>query len=94
MICHCDCCHYTFDPANYHMADCLPERYPDCGKQLIHGHRAVRPATKEEIADYIQIQKELEEDTETANIHKEAADHESHSYITYRTNLCQSHIRL
>lgn len=90
MICHCDCCHYTFDPTDYHMADRLPDRCPDCGKQLIHSHFAVRPATKEEIADYIQIQKKLEADTELSNLHEEAG-HENSYYGPRGTGLCQSH---
>ena len=56
MICHCDYCHYTFDPADYHMAEQLPERCPDCGKLTAHGHPAVRIATEAEIMDYRQIQ--------------------------------------
>jgi len=93
MICQCDCCHYTFDTASYHMAEQLPDRCPDCGKQMLQGYPAVRTATEAEITDYRRIQKELkEEKLHTAG--KEAAGHESHSYISHGTDLCQSHVRL
>ena len=83
----CDACHYCFT------AEQLPERCPDCGKQEVHGHPAVRTAAEAEITDYRRIQKELkEEELHTAG--KEAAGHESQSYISHGTDLCQSHVRL
>ena len=93
MICHCDYCHYTFDPADYHMAEQLPERCPDCGKLTAHGHPAVRIATEAEIMDYRQIQMELNEE-ESHAAGKEAAGYESDSYISHGANLRQSHVRL
>ena len=83
----CDACHYCFT------ADQLPERCPDCGKLTAHGHPAVRIATEAEIMDYRQIQMELNEE-ESHAAGKEAADHESHSYISHGTDLRQSHVRL
>lgn len=53
MICFCDCCHYTFSAAS------LPDRCPDCGKQIHNGVPAVRAATAKEIADYERIRQEL-----------------------------------
>lgn len=50
----CNACHYCFTDSR------LPDRCPDCGKQTFQGDPAVRTATEKEIADYIQIQKELE----------------------------------
>lgn len=93
MICHCDYCHYTFDPADYHMAEQLPDRCPDCGKQIVHGYPAVRIATEAEITDYRRIQMELNEE-ELRTAEKEATDYESHSYISHGTDLRQSHVRL
>lgn len=54
----CNACHYCF--TDHH----LPGQCPDCGKQTFQGEPAVRSATKEEIADYIRIQKELELENE------------------------------
>ena len=83
----CDACHYCFT------AKMLPDRCPDCGKQSMHGHPAVRAATEAEITDYRRIQMELKkEELRTAG--KEAADHESHFYISHGTDLRQSHVRL
>ena len=83
----CDACHYCFT------AEQLPDRCPDCGKQMLQGRPAVRIATEAEITDYKRIQMELnEEELRTAG--KEAADHESHSYISHGTDLRQSHVRL
>ena len=83
----CDACHYCFT------AEHLPDRCPDCGKQMLQGYPAVRIATEAEITDYKRIQMELnEEELRTAG--KEAADHESHSYISHGTDLRQSHVRL
>ena len=65
----------------------------DCGKQKIHGHKAVRQATKPEIMEYIQIQKELQEDADLYVARKEA-NHENHSYCSHRADLRQSHIGL
>ena len=83
----CDACHYCFT------AEQLPERCPDCGKQEVHGHPAVRMATQAEIMDYRQIQMELNEEASHA-AGKEAAGYESDSYISHGTNLRQSHVRL
>ena len=83
----CDACHYCFT------AEHLPDRCPDCGKQMLQGYPAVRIATEAEITDYKRIQMELkEEELRTAG--REAAGHESYSYISHRTDLRQSHIRL
>lgn len=83
----CDVCHYCFT------AKMLPDRCPDCGKQRMHGHPAVRAATGAEITDYRRIQMELkEEELRTAG--KEAADHESHFSLSHGTDLRQSHVRL
>lgn len=49
----CDACHFCFK------ASILPNRCPDCGKQMIGILPAVRMATEEEIADYVRIRKEL-----------------------------------
>ena len=54
----CNACHYCFVDGH------LPDLCPDCGKQIYRGNQAVRPATEQEIADYIQIQKELELENE------------------------------
>ena len=55
---YCDACHYCFT------AERFPDRCPDCGKQEVRGHPAVRNATGEEIAEYQRIQAEIErEDT-------------------------------
>lgn len=60
MICFCDCCHYTFSAAS------LPDRCPDCGKQIHNVEPAVRSATAKEIADYERIRQELmEEEADT-----------------------------
>ena len=83
----CDACHYCFT------AEQLPERCPDCGKLTAYGHPAVRIATEAEIMDYRQIQMELNEE-ESHDAGKEAAGYESDSYISHRTDLRQSHIRL
>lgn len=56
MICFCDCCHYTFS------ASSLPNRCPDCGKQIHNEKPAVRAATGKEIAEYERIQQELMEE--------------------------------
>lgn len=93
MICQCDCCHYTFDTVRYHMAEQLPDRCPDCGKQIVHGYPAVRMATEAEIMDYRQIQMELNEE-ESHAAGKEVAGYESDSYISHRTDLRQGHVRL
>ena len=53
---YCNACHYCFG------ADALPDRCPDCGKQIHNSSPAVRPATDQEIADYIRIQKEIKND--------------------------------
>lgn len=91
MICQCDCCHYTFDTVRYHMAEQLLDRCPDCGKQMVQGHPAVRAATEAEIINYRRIQMELnEEELRTAG--KEAAGYESHSYSSHGTGLRQSHV--
>ena len=83
----CDACHYCFT------AEQLPDRCPDCGKQMLQGYPAVRIATEAEITDYRRIQIELnEEELRTAG--KEATDYESHSYISHVTDLRQSHVRL
>mgnify|MGYP001861453745 FL=1 len=83
----CDACHYCFT------AEMLLDRCPDCGKQEVHGRPAVRAATEAEIINYRRIQMELkEEELRTAG--REAAGHESYSYISHRTDLRQSHIRL
>ena len=68
----CDACHYCFT------AEQLPDRCPDCGKQMLQGHPAVRIATEAEITDYKRIQMELNEE-ELCTAGKEASDHESHS---------------
>lgn len=56
MICFCGYCRYTFP------ADSLPDRCPDCGRQIHNGEPAVRAATAKEIADYERIQQELMEE--------------------------------
>lgn len=56
MIFFCDCCHYTFSAAS------LPDRCPDCGKQIYSDNPAVRAATAKEIAEYERIQQELIEE--------------------------------
>lgn len=53
MICFCDCCHYTFSAAS------LPDRCPDCDKQIHNEKPAIRVATAKEIAEYERIQQEL-----------------------------------
>ena len=54
----CDACHYCFT------AELLPDRCPDCGKQMSHGRPAVRAATVKEIDEYQRIRAETErEDT-------------------------------
>lgn len=54
----CDACHYCFT------AERLPDRCPDCGKQMAYGHPAVRTATEKEIDEYQRIRAEIErEDT-------------------------------
>ena len=83
----CDACHYCFTAEQH------PDRCPDCGKRIVHGHPVVRMATEAEIMDYRQIQMELNEEQSHA-AGKEAAGYESDSYISHRTNLCQGHIRL
>lgn len=50
MICHCQCCRYTFS------CDSLPDSCPDCGKA------AVRSATDSEIRDYERIRAEIAEE--------------------------------
>ena len=83
----CDACHYCFT------AEQLPDRCPDCGKQMLQGHPAVRIATEAEITDYRRIQMELNEE-ELRTAEKEATDYESHSYISHGTDLRHSHVRL
>ena len=83
----CDACHYCFT------AEQLPDRCPDCGKQMLQGHPAVRIATEAEITDYRRIQMELNEE-ELRTAEKEATDYESHSYSSHGTDLRQSHVRL
>lgn len=56
MIFFCDCCHYTFSAAS------LPDRCPDCGKQIHNEKPAVRAATTKEMAEYERIQQELMEE--------------------------------
>lgn len=53
MIFFCDCCHYTFS------ATSLPDRCPDCGKQIYNDKPAVRAATAKEVDEYVKIRKEL-----------------------------------
>lgn len=83
----CDACHYCVTAGR------LPYRCPDCGKQDAHGRPAVRAVAEAGSTDYRWIQMELnEEGLRTAG--KEAAGHESHSYISHGTDLRQSHVRL
>lgn len=56
MIFFCDCYHYTFSAAS------LPDRCPDCGKQIYNDMPAVRAATAKEIAEYERIHQELMEE--------------------------------
>lgn len=56
MIFFCDCCHYTFSAAS------LPDRCPDCGKQIYNDKPAVRAATTKEMAEYERIQQEFIEE--------------------------------
>lgn len=56
MIFFCDCCHYTFSAAS------LPDRCPDCGRQIHKEKPAVRAATAKEISEYERIQQELMEE--------------------------------
>jgi len=67
MICFCDCCYYAFSAAS------LPDRCPDCGKQIHNDKPAVRAATAKENADYERIRQELMEE--------ESGEHDKgHSY--------------
>lgn len=50
----CDACHFCFE------ADALLDRCPDCGKQIHNEKPAVRAATAKEVAEYIKIKNELE----------------------------------
>ena len=68
----CEACLYTF------AADNIPERCPDCGKQvvarrlsvdgktLVRDYPAVRPATKSEITQYKAVQAEIAEEEAAA----------------------------
>ncbi len=58
MICHCDACNYTFDASVLHGKDNIPTRCPDCGKKTV-GYKvpAVRAASEEEVAEYIENQR-------------------------------------
>lgn len=49
---YCNACHYCFE------ADSMPDRCPDCGKQIHCGSPAVRPATEKEAADLLRIRAE------------------------------------
>lgn len=44
----CDSCHYCFEDTS------LPDRCPDCGKQIHRGFPAVRLATEKEVTDLLR----------------------------------------
>ena len=48
----CDSCRYCFS------AEKLPERCPDCGAVAHDNKKAVRPASKTEIEELLEINKE------------------------------------
>lgn len=57
-ICICEACKYAFQ----YEGSQIPSRCTDCGQTQYMGHPSIRKATKEEIADYWRIQKELEKE--------------------------------
>lgn len=62
LLCTCDACRYTFNPAIYHSKYPIPKRCPDCGKMKYNDGPAVRLATETEIEDYWRIQAEMVEE--------------------------------
>lgn len=56
-IYYCESCHYTFAAGN------LPNRCTDCGKEYHNGSPAVRPATEEEITEYLRIKAEIAQES-------------------------------
>lgn len=60
MICHCDYCHYTFDSADCHLGDSIPESCPECGRTHISVYTpAVRKAIEGEATEYRRIREEI-----------------------------------
>lgn len=57
---YCCVCHYIFPAA------VLLERCPDCGKDVLDGDSAVRPANEKEIVEYQRIQRELAEENKNS----------------------------
>ena len=51
----CDACHYCFEDTS------LPDRCPDCGKQIHRGSPAVRQATEKEVTDLLRARAEDDE---------------------------------
>jgi len=51
----CDACHYCFEALS------LPDRCPDCGKQIHRDSPAVRLATDKEISDLLRARAEDDE---------------------------------
>lgn len=62
MKCHCDACNYTFEASVFHSKYEIPKKCPKCRKITVSkGVPAVRTATEEEAAEYMNLQLEIME---------------------------------